>query len=184
VSHITERLPKRKAKSLESFKFPKNITRIEVSGSDVKPSKLDKISVNVDKPDPGNCDNVPLFFPSSTENCLQPDHLFMSHKKASTVITPKSSGFEPSLEDWESLAAALQESERGELAHASGAVEDLADPLLESEVVTSVRVGEMTETGRGHTDGLDSPPGGQQSQNGFNGEEFPRDLIGSVDNFV
>lgn len=194
-SCITEqKLPKRKAKSLEivtvgqSFKFHENVTKEEISDSEVKSPNPDKGSLDVDRSDCGKYDNVSRGFPSNGEHWLQSDLLFASHKKTSTDITPKSAGFEPSLEDWENLEAALPKSERSEPARVSEAVDELVDSLL-SEVVTTVTEGgvatTVTEGGvakdqRDYINNIDYPDM-HHSHNGFDNEEYPRDFTGLVD---
>ena len=208
MSCITEqKLPKRKAKSLEtvrvgpSFKFHENVKGGNSVNSELKSPDTDRDSLGVDRLDCGKCDN--LCFPSNAEHWLQPDLLFTSHKEKSADISPKSVGFKPSLEDWQDLEAAL--SEGSEPTGVPGAVDELVNPP-QPGVVTTVSEGEVTENQRDDTDSVDLPgvvtivterkvtesqrddidsvgqPGTRLSHNGFDGEEYPKDFIGSVHN--
>ncbi|XP_061177691.1 uncharacterized protein LOC133186465 [Saccostrea echinata] len=153
-----EQVPRRKSWSLEtvsppklSLKFKKNVTldyKFQGQSSSADKESLDDYRADDEmsqSPSPcvqSNDLNTEQILSPANDAWLNPDTLFASHKATATT-TPKSLGFEPTLEDWKNLEAAVPvtEGEDG-LTEITPEIQEFVDSLL-SDVVRLVVEGEM-----------------------------------------
>ncbi|XP_062616097.1 uncharacterized protein LOC134277805 [Saccostrea cucullata] len=188
-SSITEeQAPRRKSWSLEavspsklSLNFKKNVTlnfksQVRSPSTDKESSDDyradDEMSQNASPCVQSNDLNAEQVMSPGNDAWLHPDTLFSSHK-AATTTTPKSLGFEPSLEDWKNLEAAVPMTEgEDELNEISPEIQEFMESLL-SDVVRLVVEREIKRQQK-RLDEVDA-------HNGFDKGEYQREISGNDD---